>query len=595
MQTFVCLHKNVSTKLCLQNLFKIVDTFHFLQLISHHSTKRVLRDLSFWVHAARVTATNAAVLPPLVKIRTQDTIKSPLKVPLSCRLLPLGVWLHLLELVSLGTVIGSLARLSRAWRSGIRSEILPRRLAVQLRSLSDHVGITRCIKTMGARMQIEVAAASSLSDDGAATVLPSSLPPRINRLVILSCNGLSDKHLIEAARRFPRFASFSLHACTRCSDDGVNAVLTRYGQGFGSLSLGHFTQCKHITNQSTRTLIALLRQAQPENLAALRELELIDMPSRIFDASVLLSLLAVLPYASARPAAAAAAASGGLHSPKASRGSGGLTGSTSSPAPAPAAIQSNSSSKGPRVFSLQKLRLERRMPVGDDEDANRAFWLAAEEDAFLAATAAAAAAKLAGTLTSSLPLPVSSRQVVEDGDDFVTDKVLGVLGGGSFARLEVLSLAGMCEWQSAALQDLLLELPALHSLDLSRCEQVDDKMIKLVIARNMGTNLRSLSLRACPRLTDLCCASLTRSYFPRLEHLWLPATVTREAVRRLRKLNDAIVSHPFADLDEDGTDPIQVAIRAAKAAKARGDEQVPDSKLTMEEWSAKYCPMRGAQ
>ncbi len=532
------------------------------------------------MHAARVAATNSTVLPPLVKIRTQDTIKSPLKVPLSCRLLPLGVWLHLLEFVSLGTVIGSLARLSRAWRSGIRTEILPRRLAVQLRSLSDHVGITRCIKTMGARMQIEVAAASSLSGDGAATVLPSSLPPRINRLVILSCNGLSDKHLIEAARRFPRFASFSLHACTRCSDDGVNAVLSRYGQGFGSLSLGHFTQCKHITSQSTRTLIALLRQAQPENLAALRDLELIDMPSRILDSSVLLSLLAVLPYASSRPTAAAAAASGGLQSPKAA---------------APAAIQSNSSSKGPRVFSLQKLRLERRMPLGDDEDANRAFWVAAEEDAFLTATAAAAAAKLAGTVASNLPRPVSPRRVEDDGDDFVNDTVLGVLGGGGFARLEVLSLAGMCEWQSAALQDLLLELPALHSLDLSRCEQVDDKMIKLVIARNMGTNLRSLSLRACPRLTDLCCASLTRSYFPRLEHLWLPATVTREAVRRLRKLTDAIVAHPFADLDEDGTDPIQVTIRAAAAAKARGDEQVPDSKLTMEEWSAKYCPMRGAQ
>ena len=235
------------------------------------------------------------------------------------------------------------------------------------------------------------------------------------------------------------------------------------------------------------------------------------------------------------------------------------------------------------------------MPVGDDEDASRAFWLAAEEDAFLVAAAAAAAAKLAGASASSLPLSVSPSHAMDDGDDFVTDQVLGALGGGGFARLEVLSLAGMCEWQSAALQNLLLELPALRSLDLSRCAQVDDKMIKLVIARNVGTNLRSLSLRACPRLTDLCCASLSRSYFPRLEHVWLPSTVTREAVRRLRKMSDAVVAHPFADLDEDGTEPIQVAIRAVAAAKARRDGQVPDSKLTMDEWSAKYCPMRGSQ
>ena len=544
--------------------------------------------MSFWVPAARAKCgVPVPILPPslasVAGMRMREADQP--KVPMSCRLLPLGVWLHLLEFVPLGSVAGTLSRLCRAWLSGIRAEMLPRRLAVQLRSCKDQMAVTRCIKTMSARMQIDESPAAASTPDDA---LPSSLPPCVNRLAMLSCAGLTDKHLTEAARRFPRLSSFSLHACTRCSDDGVTAVLDRYGQQLVSFSLGHLVRCGRVTEQSVLALLEVLRTAQPGNSASLLELELIDLPTRILDASVLLLLLAALPRVSPRPALAALD----------SENRGG-----SAPA---AAASPPASSQTLKTFSLRKLRLERRMPVGDDEDVNRAFWRAAEEGITTASS------KQAGASTGSLPRSVSLAHAMEDGDDFVTDKVLGVLGGGSFARLEVLSLAGMCEWQSAALQDLLRQLPALHSLDLSRCEQVDDKMIKLVIARSIGPRLRSLSLRACPRLTDLCCASLTRSYFPRLEHLWLPATVTREAVRQLRTASGAFVAHPFVDLDEgddDGAEPIQVPIRTSglvlppltrrtiSTAFAFRDREVeveldnvPDAELTVDQWSAKYLP-----
>ncbi len=500
---------------------------------------------------------------------------------MSCRLLPLGVWLHLLEFVPLGAVAGTLSRLSRAWLSGIRTKMLPQRLGVQLRACKDQMAVTRCIKTMSTRMLIDEAPTASSASIEA---LPFSLPPCVNRIAMLSCAGLTDKHLIEAARRFPRFSSFSLHACTRCSDDGVNAVLDRYGLQLVSLSLGHLVRCGRVTEQSVLTLLELLRAAQPANSAALLELELIDLPTRILDASILLLLLAALPHSSPRPL----------------ENQGG-----SATAGTPAAATLSSSSKNMRIFSLRKLRLERRMPIGDDEDANRAFWLAAEEGI------TAGSSQRAGASASNLVRSASLAHAMDDGDDFVTDKVLGALGGGAFARLEVLSLAGMCEWQSAALQELLRQLPALHSLDLSRCEQVDDKMIKLVLARSVGPRLRSLSLRACPRLTDLCCASLSRPYFPRLEHLWLPSTVTREAVRRLRSASGAFVAHPFADLDEDDSaEPFAAPIKTnglvLPPLKRRGTistafafrdreveidlDDVPDADLTVDQWTAKYCP-----
>jgi hypothetical protein len=74
-------------------------------------------------------------------------------------------------------------------------------------------------------------------------------------------------------------------------------------------------------------------------------------------------------------------------------------------------------------------------------------------------------------------------------------------------------------------------------------------MIEDIIAPAAGPLLRSLRLRACRRLTDACCTYLSRSSFPRLEHLWLPAVISRAAVRRLRGESNAFVAHPFADMD----------------------------------------------
>ena len=212
-------------------------------------------------------------------------------------------------------------------------------------------------------------------------------------------------------------------------------------------------RCARVTAQSVLALLRVLKTAQPRSAASLHALALVDVPARVLDASILLLLLAALPLAATR---SEAKVSNNRRSP--SR----LSASASAAATA-------ASSDTVQTFGLRKLRLERRMPVGDDEDVNRAFWVAAERDAFARAQAQAQADRRLNArarMNRSATAPTRARAAADDGDDFVTDKVLGALGGGAFTRLETLSLAGMCAWQSAALRRMLAELPALCSLDL---------------------------------------------------------------------------------------------------------------------------------
>ena len=130
----------------------------------------------------------------------------------------------------------TLAR-SRAWLSCIRAELLPRRLAVELRACADEAALANGIATMGARRRKVTSAKSE------PLALDASASPTIRGLALLSCAGLTDQHLLEVARRFPRLRSFALHACARCTDAGVAAVLERCGAQLVSFSLGHLVRC----------------------------------------------------------------------------------------------------------------------------------------------------------------------------------------------------------------------------------------------------------------------------------------------------------------------------------------------------------------
>jgi hypothetical protein len=84
--------------------------------------------------------------------------------------------------------------------------------------------------------------------------------------------------------------------------------------------------------------------------------------------------------------------------------------------------------------------------------------------------------------------------------DYVTDAVL--YQARRCVNLRVLCLAGMHQWTSGALVDLLEMLPELLHLDLSRCPQVDDELVAAIV-EVCGDRLRTLRVEGCGRIRFL--------------------------------------------------------------------------------------------
>jgi hypothetical protein len=178
--------------------------------------------------------------------------------------------------------------------------------------------------------------------------------------------------------------------------------------------------------------------------------------------------------------------------------------------------------------------------------------------------------------------PAPALRPEQVGVDFVTDSTLHILQNG-FSALQVLSLSGMCSWTMPALQKTLRALPNLNSLDLSRCEQVDDKLAFSVM-RIAGPRLQYLSLFACAQLSDAICNNLTTPYCPKMMLIHLPDHLSYESFCSLRQAQRAFIKHQ-AWLDWEEERRLQASERPVTPPP-----EVPDRDLPMLQWSAKFCP-----
>jgi hypothetical protein len=123
----------------------------------------------------------------------------------------------------------------------------------------------------------------------------------------------------------------------------------------------------------------------------------------------------------------------------------------------------------------------------------------------------------------------------ERGFDVVSDAVLRAIGS-ECVNAERLSVAGMRRWSEATMCGVLNQLPRLCELDLSRCTQVNDRLV-IELARILGKRLRALRLAFCTQLTDASLEALSLHcaggalILVDLTRVW---SITQDAVDKLK-------------------------------------------------------------
>ncbi|MBA3815403.1 MAG: hypothetical protein H0X29_02580 [Parachlamydiaceae bacterium] len=96
--------------------------------------------------------------------------------------------------------------------------------------------------------------------------------------------------------------------------------------------------------------------------------------------------------------------------------------------------------------------------------------------------------------------------ITDKNGRFITD-IISALPKG-LAHLDLTN----CKWlKNHHVTEIIMQLPALESLNLSKCRFLTDETAKIIANKNNAASLHSLNFSGCPKLTDFAAIAIAES------------------------------------------------------------------------------------